>query len=170
MIWSGWKIKENNHVLVNQFYGNFHSKTPSGRKIKCFFRDVKWCFDASWGPKGLGVFKSVVRTEKVIIQKMRQVRNEWLGLVTCHIWRETATETAETTQPSVSHYGTYIDYPRKYEVFGHKLGQHRRRWSNISPIMGECLGFAGMGHITTQPPWDTKLHHRCSSKIKTVIF
>ena len=34
-------VKENVHVLVNQFYGNFHSKTPSGRKIKCVFRDVK---------------------------------------------------------------------------------------------------------------------------------
>ena len=55
MIWSGWKIKEKNHVLVNQFYGNFLSKTPSGRKIRCVFRDVKWCFNASWGLKGLRV-------------------------------------------------------------------------------------------------------------------
>ena len=35
------KIKENYHVLVNQFHGNFHAKTPSCRKIRCVFRDVK---------------------------------------------------------------------------------------------------------------------------------
>ena len=45
MIWSGWKIKENCYVLVNQFHGNIHSKTPSYRKIKSVFRDLKWCFD-----------------------------------------------------------------------------------------------------------------------------
>ena len=27
MIWSGWKIEENCHVLVNQFHGNFYAKT-----------------------------------------------------------------------------------------------------------------------------------------------
>ena len=53
MIWSGWKIKENCHVLVNQFHGNFHSKTVSCRKMKSVFMDVKWCFNASWGLKGL---------------------------------------------------------------------------------------------------------------------
>ena len=37
------------HVLVNQFHGNFRSKTPSCWKIKPFSRDVKWCFNASWG-------------------------------------------------------------------------------------------------------------------------
>ena len=37
MTWSGWEIKENCHVLVNQFYGHFRSQIPSCRKIKCIF-------------------------------------------------------------------------------------------------------------------------------------
>ena len=53
MTWIGWNSKENRHVLVNQFHGNFHSKTVSFRKIKSVFRDVKWCFNPSWGPRGL---------------------------------------------------------------------------------------------------------------------
>ena len=53
MIWCGWKSKENWHVLVNQFHGNIHSKTLGCRKIKSVLRDVKWCFNASWGLKGL---------------------------------------------------------------------------------------------------------------------
>ena len=53
MIWSEWKIKENCHVLANQFFGNFRSKTLGCWKIKPVFRDVKWCFNASCGLKGL---------------------------------------------------------------------------------------------------------------------
>ena len=53
MTWSGWKGKENCYVLVNQFYGNIHSKTFGCWKIKSVFTDVKWCFNASWGLKGL---------------------------------------------------------------------------------------------------------------------
>ena len=53
MIWCGWKSKENCHVLVNLFHGNIHSKTLCCSKIKSVFRDVKWCFNASWGLKGL---------------------------------------------------------------------------------------------------------------------
>ena len=63
---SGWrwfkvgeKIKENYHVLVNQFHGNFNSKTLACRKIKSVFRDVKWCFNASWGLKGLNESKGI---------------------------------------------------------------------------------------------------------------
>ena len=41
------------HVLVHQFYGNFGSKTLCCWKIKYVFRDVKWCFNASWGLTGL---------------------------------------------------------------------------------------------------------------------
>ena len=48
-----FKIKENCHVLVNQFHGIFRSKTPSCREIQSVFRDVKWCSNASWGLKGL---------------------------------------------------------------------------------------------------------------------
>ena len=51
--WSWWKINEYCHVLINQFHGNFQSKTPSCRRIKYDFRDVKWCFNASWGLKVL---------------------------------------------------------------------------------------------------------------------
>ena len=53
MIWCGLKIKVNHHVLVNQFHGNFNSKTLCFRKIKSVFRDVKRCFNASWGLKEL---------------------------------------------------------------------------------------------------------------------
>ena len=53
MTWCGLKIEENCHVLVNQFHGNYHYKTPSCWKIRSVFRDVKWCFNASWGLKGL---------------------------------------------------------------------------------------------------------------------
>ena len=53
MTWSSLKNKENDHVLVNQFHGNIHSKTLGYGKIKSVFRDVKWCFIASWGLKGL---------------------------------------------------------------------------------------------------------------------
>ena len=56
MIWCGLKIKENHHVLVNQSHGIFCSKTVCCRKIKSVFRDVKWCFNASWGLKGLPHF------------------------------------------------------------------------------------------------------------------
>ena len=55
MICCGWKIKENCHVLVNQFHGNCYSQTTSCRKIRSVFRDVKCCFNASWGLKGLKV-------------------------------------------------------------------------------------------------------------------
>ena len=57
---SGWrwlevreKVKENCHVFVNQFLGNIHSKTFGCWKIESVFGDVKWCFNASWGLKGL---------------------------------------------------------------------------------------------------------------------
>ena len=53
MIQCGLKINENYHVLVNQFHGNIHSKTLGSRKTKSVFRDVKLCFNASWGLKGL---------------------------------------------------------------------------------------------------------------------
>ena len=53
MTWCGLKIKENYHLLINQFHGNFRSKTLSCRKIKYIFRDVKWCFNESWGLKVL---------------------------------------------------------------------------------------------------------------------
>ena len=49
---SGWRCFEvggNYHVLVNQFHGNFHSKTLGCRKIRSVFKDVKWCFNAPWG-------------------------------------------------------------------------------------------------------------------------
>ena len=41
MIWCGLKIKENYHVLVNQFDGNFRSKTLDCRTIRSVFMDVK---------------------------------------------------------------------------------------------------------------------------------
>ena len=53
MIWCGWKIKTNCLEFVNQFQGNLHSKISNYRKIRSSFGDVKWCFNASWGLKGL---------------------------------------------------------------------------------------------------------------------
>ena len=47
------KWVKNCRVLVNKFLGNIHSKPPSCGKFKSVFRDVKWCFNASWGLKGL---------------------------------------------------------------------------------------------------------------------
>ena len=49
----GLKIKENCHVLVNWFHGNFRFKTLGWRKMKSVLRDVKWCFNASLGLKEL---------------------------------------------------------------------------------------------------------------------
>ena len=40
-------------MVVKQFYVNFHSKTLCCRSIRSVFRDVKCCFNASWGLKGL---------------------------------------------------------------------------------------------------------------------
>ena len=40
-------------IAVKQFHGNFPSEILSCRKIRSVFRDVKWCFNASWGLKGL---------------------------------------------------------------------------------------------------------------------
>ena len=34
-------MEESDHVLVNQFHGNFHSKTLGCRKIRSVIRDVK---------------------------------------------------------------------------------------------------------------------------------
>ena len=46
-------LKPDSIHLVNQFHGNFRSKTLCCRKIKSVFMDVKWCFNVSWGLKGL---------------------------------------------------------------------------------------------------------------------
>ena len=59
--WCSLKIEENYHVVLNKFHGNFRSKTLSFRKIKYVFRDVKWCFNASWGLKGLNVKHPITR-------------------------------------------------------------------------------------------------------------
>ena len=40
MIWCGLKIKENYHVLVNQFHGIFRSKSVGCRKIRSVFSDA----------------------------------------------------------------------------------------------------------------------------------
>ena len=50
---SNWRKACNAKVTdLSEFYGNFRFKTPGCRKIKSVFRDVKWCFNASWGLKG----------------------------------------------------------------------------------------------------------------------
>ena len=40
-------------LFLKLFYENFRSKTARLHEIKSFFRDARWCFNASWGPKGL---------------------------------------------------------------------------------------------------------------------
>ena len=63
MTWCGWKIKNNCHVMLNQFHGNYHYKTLSCWKITSVFRDVKWCFNASWGLKGLNKDENISQIE-----------------------------------------------------------------------------------------------------------
>ena len=71
MTWCGWKINENCHVLVNEFNGNFRSKTLGCRTIKSVFRDVKRCFNASWGLKGLRpALSDIARIERVTNVKL----------------------------------------------------------------------------------------------------
>ena len=52
MIGCGLKIIENCHVLVNQFQGNFHCKTPRCRKNKSVFKDVNDALMHRGGLKG----------------------------------------------------------------------------------------------------------------------
>ena len=80
MTWCGWRSKENCHILVNQFHGNFRSKTLSCRIIRSVIRDVKWCFNASWGLKGLNDDK----TEMVIFCPKHHLGQ--YGHCTINIW------------------------------------------------------------------------------------
>ena len=70
MIWCGWKSIQTCHVLVNQFHGNFHPKTLSCRRIKSVFRDVKWCFNASWGLKGLMLVQRWTNIEPALVRRL----------------------------------------------------------------------------------------------------
>ena len=72
IIWCGLKITENCHILIKQLHGNFRSKTLGCRKIKTVFRDVKWCFNASWGLKGL-----------MLTQCRRRWHNDKPSLIRC---------------------------------------------------------------------------------------
>ena len=48
---------------MNQFHENNHSKTLGCMKIKSVFRAVKWCFNASWGLKGLNININALRVK-----------------------------------------------------------------------------------------------------------
>ena len=52
MTWSGWQMKKI-LLFLKQFQENCRYKTTRFQEIKSFFSDVKWCFNASWGLKGL---------------------------------------------------------------------------------------------------------------------
>ena len=78
--------KENCHVLVNQFHGNFRSKTPICLKIMWVFRDVKWCNNASWGLKGLIWFKSVIHC--LSCHTARCAARGWCSML-CSIYNST---------------------------------------------------------------------------------
>ena len=92
MIWCGWKIKENCHVLVNQFHRDLHYETPGCTKIKCVFRDVKWCFNASWGLKGLKHLyisqenKGLYQFEIIINVSISSVGFFWMLIWIFHSW------------------------------------------------------------------------------------
>ena len=61
----GEKVTKN-HVLVNQFHGNIHSKALGCGKIKAVFRDVKWCINATWGlKKGLKAENIIISMKKM---------------------------------------------------------------------------------------------------------
>ena len=90
---SGWrwlavviKNTENYHALVNQFPRNFRSRTLSCRKIRYVFSDVKWCFNASWGLKGLNSDQYVI--------VMRLVW-DWSGSVAVR-WQSSCRQTIAT--------------------------------------------------------------------------
>ena len=68
MIWSGWKIKENCTVLVSHFRGNFHCKALSCRKIRSVSREMIWCFNASWGLKGLSAMTLLAFGDVMLVQ------------------------------------------------------------------------------------------------------
>ena len=138
-----WKIKENCHVLVNQFHGNFRSKTLGCRGIKSVFRDVKWCFNASWGLKGLNC---IVRL--VVVQ--------WLTL-TCAGNRAYSTTRSMLLcnnlerQPSAGSTNSimwvkrWIGRPtntRRWSNVVLMLRRRRRRWANIKITLAQWLVFA----------------------------
>ena len=56
---SGWRWLEvggkwkNILLFLKRLRENFRPKTTGFQEIKSFFRDLKWCFNASWGFKGL---------------------------------------------------------------------------------------------------------------------
>ena len=84
--WRWFEVGENYHVLVNQFHENFHSKTPSCRKIRSVFKDVRRCFNASWGLKGLkqGVV-SWVRIA-VVVANWMTVNSGLQKTIPCSTW------------------------------------------------------------------------------------
>ena len=51
--WRWLEVGETLPCIGKPVSWNFQYKTSSCRKIKSVFRDVKWCFNASWGIKGL---------------------------------------------------------------------------------------------------------------------
>ena len=95
MIWCGLKIEENHQVLVNQFHGNVRSRTLGCRKIRFVFRDVNWCFNVSWGLKGLIelcwrlgqhqilLSKDSPRTERVNRRISQQTQNISITFMQC---------------------------------------------------------------------------------------
>ena len=78
MIWCGLKIEENHRVLVNQLHGNSRYKTLCFRKIRYVFMDVKWCFNASWGLKGLKARRCRVRPNIYSISGRHRAFDIWL--------------------------------------------------------------------------------------------
>ena len=123
MIWCGLKIKENCHVLVNQFHGNFPSKTLGCRKINYVFRDVKWCFNASCGLKGLNL-----KSNKWLKTVIDVISTWW---VNGYVDWESALFISK------------LDNTIRWHNIGLMLGQCCIRWPNMKPAFCQRLVFEG---------------------------
>ena len=152
MIWWGLNIKENSHVLVNQFHENFRFKTLGCRKIKSVFRDVKWCFNSSWGLKGLKARRSLCvkvrlyrRSHKQIWQKVLLTTRhrasfsnfQYMGNI-INMWWLGHKYRVYSSSVSVALSAVYIHAPTKLNFWIHKMsrlpGKHEilnQCWVNV---------------------------------------
>ena len=68
--WSGWQMKTI-IVIIKTISRKCSLYNPQVWEIRSFFRDSKWCFDASWGLKGWINYltsRNYVRNTKVSLQ------------------------------------------------------------------------------------------------------
>ena len=155
MIWCGLKIEEICYVLVSQFHGNFRSKIPNCRKIEIVFGDVKWCFNASWGLKGLtnnnlvhNDYTNIEGKGRYVDQSPRwwdiskllgQSRENWMNSSPMfHVWCDVVVvmHTGQIHIFGVSRGNNISWHPantRTWAMLYSMLAQCHRRWTNIEP-------------------------------------